>query len=56
MQPVDWGQAWSIVGGGLLAVFAIMTLLAGATSLLGKFFSSMDKRKAAAAKAQEAKS
>ena len=38
MQGVDWGQAFSIVGGGLLAVFTIMILLAVITHLFGKLF------------------
>jgi Na+-transporting methylmalonyl-CoA/oxaloacetate decarboxylase gamma subunit len=55
MQPVDWGQAFSIVGGGLLAVFFIMSVLAIATHLMGKIFASAAKKKEAA-QAGEAKS
>ena len=49
MQPVptDWGEAFSIVGGGLVAVFFIMTVLATATWLSGKFFQNLEKKKAA---------
>ncbi len=54
MQPVDWGQAFRIVGGGLLAVFFIMTLLALITHFMGKYFIRQSKRKEAAAKAAEA--
>ena len=52
--PVDWGQAFSIVGGGLLVVFLIMSLLAGATSIMGKIFVAREARKKAAAQAKEA--
>lgn len=47
MEPIDWGQAWSIVGGGLLTTFTIMALLAVTTNLLGKLFVSLEKRKEA---------
>ncbi|MEW5914524.1 MAG: OadG family transporter subunit [Thermodesulfobacteriota bacterium] len=53
MQPTDWGQALSIVGGGLLAVFFIMTLLALATSLMGRIFTRIEAKKRAARKAAE---
>lgn len=52
--PTDWGQAFSIVGGGLLVVFLIMSLLAVATSLMGKYFTAREAKKKAAAKAKEA--
>lgn len=57
MQPtVDWGQIWSIVGSGLVAVFFIMTLLATATHFMGKIFQHAEKRKKEKAKtAQKAK-
>ncbi len=55
MQPVDWGEAFRIVGGGLLAVFFIMSLLAVVTHLLGKVFANSAKKKEAA-QAGEAKS
>ncbi|MBU1156223.1 MAG: OadG family protein [Proteobacteria bacterium] len=55
--PIDWGEAFRIVGSGLLVVFLIMSLLAVATSLMGKIFTARDARKKAAAIAQgEAKS
>ncbi|RJX32254.1 MAG: hypothetical protein C4525_10935 [Desulfarculus sp.] len=53
MQPTDWGQAFSIVGGGLLAVFFIMTLLALITGLMGRIFTRIEARKQAAQKAAE---
>ena len=53
MQPVDWGEAWRIVGGGLLAVFVIMSLLATITHFMGKAFVAHDKRKKAEAKADQ---
>ena len=57
MQSTDWAQAFSIVGGGLTAVFIIMSLLALATHFMGKIFINLEKRKAAEAKAaEEAKS
>jgi len=56
MQPVDWSQAFQIVGGGLLAVFVIMSLLAVSTHFMGKIFQGIEKRKAAQAEAEEAKS
>lgn len=56
MEPTDWGQAWSIVGGGLLTTFAIMAILALSTHLMGKFFVSYEKRRIAQAKGEEAKS
>lgn len=52
----DWGQAWRIVGGGLVAVFVIMTLLATATHVMGKIFQSVEKSKKEKAKQAEAKS
>ncbi|MCB2184875.1 MAG: OadG family protein [Deltaproteobacteria bacterium] len=45
MQPVDWGQAWSIVWGGLLVVFLIMSLLAIFTHYMGKIVQGFEKRK-----------
>ncbi len=52
-QPVDWGEAFRIVGGGLLVVFLIMSLLAVLTSWMGKFFTAREaKKKAAEAIAQ----
>ena len=54
MQPVDWGEAFRIVVGGLVAVFFIMTLLATATHFMGKFFIAQDKRKKEAEKAAKA--
>ena len=57
MHSTDWAQAFSIVGGGLTAVFVIMSLLALATHFMGKIFINLEKRKAAEAKAaEEAKS
>jgi len=53
MEPIDWGQAWSIVGGGLLTTFTIMALLALTTTILGKIFVSVEKRNEA--KSGEAK-
>lgn len=55
MQPVDWGQAFSIVGGGVLAVFFIMSILALTTHFMGKIFASAAKKKEADQKG-EAKS
>lgn len=56
MEPVDWGQAWGIVGGGVLVVFLIMSLLASITSLLGRIVQGYEaKKKAQAAAAGEAK-
>jgi Na+-transporting methylmalonyl-CoA/oxaloacetate decarboxylase gamma subunit len=51
MEPIDWGHAWSIVGGGLLVVFLIMSLLATMTHFMGKYFQGLEKRKKAKAKA-----
>jgi Na+-transporting methylmalonyl-CoA/oxaloacetate decarboxylase gamma subunit len=56
MQAVDWGQAFSIVGGGLLAVFTIMILLAVITHLFGKLFSGRAAKAKAEGKSGEAKS
>ncbi len=53
MQPTDWSQAFQIVGGGLTAVFVIMSLLALATHFMGKIFMNLEKRKAAQAEASE---
>ena len=57
MEPVDWGQAWSIVFGGVIAVFFIMSMLALITHLMGKIFQGIEKRKKAveAASGGEAK-
>jgi Na+-transporting methylmalonyl-CoA/oxaloacetate decarboxylase gamma subunit len=52
--PVDWGQAFRIVGGGILVVFLIMSLLALATTIMGKIFTAREARKKAAAQAKEA--
>ena len=49
--PVDWAQAFRIVGGGIFVVFLIMTLLAVATSIMGKIFTGMEAKKKEAAKA-----
>lgn len=54
MHPVDWGQAFRIVGGGLLAVFFIMSILALTTHYIGKIFMGVNRRKEEAAKAAEA--
>ena len=56
MQPpaTDWGEAFRIVGGGILVVFLIMSLLAIATSIMGKIFTAREAKKKAAAKAKEA--
>jgi len=53
MQATDWAQAFSIVGGGLTAVFIIMSLLALATHFMGKIFINLEKRKAQNAEASE---
>ena len=55
MQPVDWGQAFRIVGGGVAAVFLIMSILAVTTHLMGKIFAKSAKDDEAA-KSGEAKS
>jgi Na+-transporting methylmalonyl-CoA/oxaloacetate decarboxylase gamma subunit len=47
MEPVDWGQAFRIVGGGIVAVFFIMSILAVTTHLMGKIFASAAKKKEA---------
>jgi Na+-transporting methylmalonyl-CoA/oxaloacetate decarboxylase gamma subunit len=47
MEPVDWGQAFRIVGGGLVAVFFIMSILAVTTHIMGKIFSGAAKKKEA---------
>ncbi|MCF8041570.1 MAG: OadG family protein [Desulfarculaceae bacterium] len=52
--PVDWGEAFRIVGGGLLVVFLIMSLLAVATTIMGKIFMAREAKKKAEAKAKEA--
>ena len=54
MQPTDWGEAFQIVVGGLVAVFFIMSILATTTWLMGKFFQNLEAKKKAAA--EEAKS
>jgi len=51
---VNWGQAFRIVGGGILVVFLIMSLLAVATTIMGKIFTAREAKKKAAAKAKEA--
>ena len=56
MEPTNWGQAWSIVGGGLLTTFTIMALLALITHLMGKIFIFHEKHKDTQAKGGEAKS
>ena len=55
MEPVDWGQAWNIVGGGLLTTFSIMALLAVFTQIMGKFFVAAERRKATKQGAGEAR-
>ena len=45
MKPINWGEAWSIVFSGLLAVFFIMSLLAILTHYMGKIFQNVEKRK-----------
>ncbi len=52
-QAVDWGQAFRIVGGGIVVVFVIMSLLAVSTMIMGKIFTGIEARKKAAAKAAE---
>ena len=47
MQVTDWGEAFQIVIGGLVAVFFIMSLLATSTWLMGRFFQNLDKKRAA---------
>jgi Na+-transporting methylmalonyl-CoA/oxaloacetate decarboxylase gamma subunit len=54
MQPTDWGEAFQIVIGGLVAVFFIMSILATTTYLMGKFFQGLDAKKAAAEAASKA--
>ena len=56
MQPTDWGQAWQIVGGGLLTTFLIMSLLAVLTHFMGKIFVAVEKRQKADQAGGEAKS
>ncbi len=53
MQPTDWGQAFSVVGGGLTATFLIMALLATITHFMGKLFISLEKKKQAKAQADK---
>jgi Na+-transporting methylmalonyl-CoA/oxaloacetate decarboxylase gamma subunit len=52
MQPVDWSEALRIVVGGVLAVFIIMSILAGVTTILGKVFAARAKKEAQAAAAE----
>ena len=47
MEPVNWGEAFRIVGGGVLAVFFIMSILAVTTHFMGKIFASAAKKKEA---------
>ena len=47
MEPTDWGQAFSIVLGGVIAVFFIMSSLAFITYIMGKIFQGVEKRKKA---------
>ena len=54
MAEVNWGEAFRIVGGGLVVVFLIMSLLAIATTIMGKIFSGLEARKKAKAKAEAA--
>ena len=54
MQPVDWGEAFRIVVGGVVAVFFIMSVLATVTHFMGQFFINQAKRKAEAEKAAKA--
>jgi len=55
MQPVDWGEAFRIVLGGLVAVFFIMSLLATVTHFMGKIFAARAKKDAEAKAAEGAK-
>ena len=48
-MSIDWGEAWGIVGGGLLATFSIMLLLALSTHFMGKLFMIWNQRKKKAA-------
>ena len=52
-SPVDWGEAFRIVGGGILVVFLIMSLLAFTTSIMGKIFTAREAKKKAASAAQK---
>jgi len=54
MEPVNWGEAFRIVGGGLVVVFFIMSLLAIVTHYMGKIFQNIEAKKKALAKAAQA--
>lgn len=54
MEPVNWGVAFRIVGGNLVVVFAIMSLLAILTHFMGKIFQNIEAKKKALAKAAQA--
>ncbi|KIX15377.1 OadG family protein [Dethiosulfatarculus sandiegensis] len=56
MEPVNWGHAFQIVLGGVVAVFVIMTLLALSTHFMGKLVQGYEKRKKEKAKTEEAES
>ncbi|MGD8563799.1 MAG: OadG family protein [Desulfarculaceae bacterium] len=53
MQPTDWGEAFRIVVGGIVAVFFIMSLLALTTHFMGKIFIGLEKRKKEKAKSDQ---
>jgi Na+-transporting methylmalonyl-CoA/oxaloacetate decarboxylase gamma subunit len=53
MQPTDWGEAFRIVVGGIVAVFFIMSLLALTTHFMGKIFIGLEKRKKKKAKSDQ---
>ncbi len=55
MEPVNWGEAFRIVGGGLVVVFLIMSILAACTHFMGKIFINIEAKKKAAAKQAQAK-
>lgn len=40
---VDWGQAFTVAGGGLFSVFAVLIILAVFISAVGSFLSSKNK-------------
>lgn len=52
MAGVNWAEAWSIVGRGVGVVFAIMSLLAIITSLMGRIIQKSEAKRKAAAKAE----
>ena len=55
MEPVNWGEAFRIVGGGLVVVFLIMSILATCTHFMGKIFINIEAKKKAAAKQAQTK-